>query len=332
MTVLSSLALLRPAAVPIPEALRNRTGWRAVCELPNTSPADMAIQTGRAALTASGVAPGDIRWALHAGSGYQGPMGWPVHHHIKRGVVGHAGNAFELKQYCAAGLTSWLVAAGLQAGSATGAIVCTGADNWSWGDRFAVLRAVGGEPHSDAAHAVVLTTDHGFADILGTGTASHPDTVDQWKTRESFSEHASMDDYQASYRRAVAAAGADAARNWVRVLASATRAALTDAGLSPQYVTHFVPHGSGSGEPYRTLAKKMALPWSESLHEHQLGQGYLGVSTHAAGLVRCCEMGLAVDSIVLLLAAEYQLSATAVVLRIRRAPAVQTEGDLKVVA
>ncbi|MHA3023897.1 hypothetical protein ACXPWS_26950 [Mycobacterium sp. BMJ-28] len=292
----------------------------------------MAIQAGRAAVTASGVDPGDIRWALHAGSGYQGPMGWPVHHHIKLGVVGHAGNALELKQYCAAGLTSWLVAAGLQAGSDAGAIVCTGADNWSWGDRFAVLRAVGGEPHSDVAHAAVLTTDHGFADILGTGTASHPETVDLWKTRDRFSDHASMDDYQASYRRAVAAADVDTAGNWVRVLATATRTALTGAGVSPQYVTHFVPHGSGSGEPYRTLAKKMALPWSESLHEHQMGLGYLGVSSHAAGLIWCCETGLVADSIVLLLAAEYQLSATAVVLRIRRTPGVKAEGDLKVVA
>lgn len=332
MTALSALALLLPAPVPIPAAVRNTSGWHGVCELPDRSPAEMAIHAGRAAVLASGVDAGDVGWALHAGSGYQGPMGWPAHHHIKQGVLGHSGNAMELKQYCAAGLTSWLVAAGLQAGTAAGAVVCTGADNWSWGDRFAALRSVGGEPFSDVAHAALLTTTGGFADILGTGTASQPGTVDLWRTRDGFAEHASMDDYQASYRRAVSAVDADSARNWVRVLATAARAALVNAGVSPQYVTHFVPHGSGSGEPYRMLARKMALPWSESLHEYQLQQGYLAASTQAAGLVRCCETGLAADSIVLLLAAEYQVSATAVVLRMRRAPSVQTDGDLKVVA
>jgi hypothetical protein len=98
-------------------------------------------------------------------------------------------------------------------------------------------------------------------------------------------------------------------------------------------VTHFVPHSSTSGEPYRFVAKAVGLPWAESLYQNNLDHGYLGVSTEVAGLVQLAESGeLQADSIVLLLAAEYQLSATAVVLHIIRPPAVSVDGVVRIAA
>ncbi|WP_229480400.1 hypothetical protein [Mycolicibacterium mageritense] len=298
---------------------------------PGRSPVDMAVQAGRAAISASAVSSTDVRWTLHAGSGYQGPMGWPIHHGIQHGIVGNVGNALEVKQYCAAGLTTWIMASSMLSGD-DGAVVCTGADNWSWGDRYATSRAAGGEPFSDVAHAVVLTGGDGFADILGYGTASCPGQARVWQTRESFWENASLDDYRAAYERAVAAHRPEDARDSLRMLVRAVRSALSAAALSPQYITHFIPHGTGSGEPYRTLADKIGLPWSEALYDYQVAQGYLAVSTQVAGLIHCAETGLKADSIVLLVAAEYQLSATAVVLRIRRTPQVSGDGDVRVMA
>jgi 3-oxoacyl-[acyl-carrier-protein] synthase-3 len=117
------------------------------------------------------------------------------------------------------------------------------------------------------------------------------------------------------------------------MFACAVKAALAEARLSPQYVTHFVPQGSDSGQPFRLLAKVMGLPWSPELHEHNLDHGYLGVSTQADGLVHLAQMGgLTTDSIVLLLAAEYQLSATAIVLRVIRPPHVSVDGMTRVIA
>ncbi|MGV0743842.1 hypothetical protein [Mycolicibacterium sp. XJ870] len=268
-----------------------------------------------------------MAWVVHGGSGYQGSVGWPIHHHIQHGIIGSNGNAFEIRQLCAGGLTAWLVAEGLVRSG--GAVVCTGADNWSWGDRFATARSIGGEPFSDAAHASVLSASGGFAKILGTGTASRPEQSQPWRTRNEFWEHATMSDFRDTVARVASSRTHDAARDSFDMLIGAVTAALKNAQISPQYVTHFVPHGTGSGEPYRSLARAIDVPWSELLYENGLEHGYLGVSTQAAGLMSLARAGnLAADSIVLLVASEYQLSATAVVLHIVRTPTVSTIGQI----
>ncbi len=326
MAIVESVGLLLPAPRPTnPEEVASAPAWRAVCEFPQRSPAEMAIQVGRATLAAAGSAPSDIEWVIHCGSGYQGSAGWPVHHHIQDGIVGRRGNAFELRQYCAGGLTSWMIADPMA--SAGGPVVCTGADNWSWDDRCATSRSVGGEPFSDVAHATVISAGGGFAKILGTASASCPEQSGPWRTREAFWEHAGRDDFRAAYSRAVGYRTPDANRDSFHMLVRAVTKALTESHLSPQYVTHFVPHGSASGEPYRSVAKAVGLPWDESLHQNNLDHGYLGVSTEAAGLIQLAESAeLRSDSIVLLLAAEYQLSATAVILGIIRPPVVSVDG------
>lgn len=332
MAYLQSLALLLPASrrvleSEVPAAAR----WRGVCEYPGFAPAAMAVNVGRSALLASGRPPEEVQWVLHCGSGPQGSAGWPVHHSIQNGVVGANGNALEVRQYCSGGLTSWLLASRLLVGD--GAVLCTGADNWSWDDRFVAARSLGGEPFSDVAHAAVISQDHGFAKIIGVGNASCQGQAEAWQTREAFWEHATLKHYGDAYARAVALRTEAMARDSFQMLSRAVTSALADARMSPQYVTHFVPHGSGSGEPYRALAKALDLPWSTSLYEHNLDRGYLGVSTQVAGLIHLVESGqLADDAIVLLLAAEYQLSATAIVVSIRYRPTLSRSGLVEVAA
>lgn len=317
--------LLPPSRPTRCEEVAGAPQWRAVCEYLHGCPADMAIQVGRATLAAAGSAPVDIGWVIHCGSSYQGSAGWPVHHHIQDGIVGRHGNALELRQYCAGGLTSWMMADPIT--SAGGAVLCTGADNWSWDDRFVVSRSVGGVPFSDVAHAAVISPRAGFAKILASATASCPDQSDSWLTREAFWEHTARADYRAAYSRAVDSRTSDANRDSFGMLIQAVTTALSQGHLSPQYVTHFVPHSSDSGEPYRSVAKVVGLPWDESLHQNNLDHGYLGVSVPMAGLMRLAESGeLQADSIVLLLATEYQLSATAIVLHIIRPPVVCVDG------
>ena len=291
----------------------------------------MAIEVGRAALAAAALPPAEVEWLIHSGSGYQGSAGWPVHHHIQHAVIGQHGNAMEVRQYCTGGLTSWLIADRFAASGS--AVISTGADNWSWDDRFAASRSVGGEPFADAAHAAVLSARGGFAKILGSASASCAEQAGQWQTREAFWEHATMADFSDTFARVVASRTPAAARDSFEMLVHAATAALKDAQVTPQYVTHFVPHGSGSGEPYRSLASSIDLPWAEALHQNNLDNGYLGVSTQAAGLVHLAKTGsLSADSIVLLLAAEYQLGATAIVLRIVRPPTVSIDGPVVTVA
>lgn len=93
------------------------------------------------------------------------------------------------------------------------------------------------------------------------------------------------------------------------------------------FIESIGPHGSGSEEPYRSIAKAVGPPWPELLRDNNLGHGYVGVTTHLAETVQLHQ-----DSIVLLLAAEYQLSATAVLLGVIRRPPVSVDGQTRIAA
>ena len=138
-----------------------------------------------------------------------------------------------------------------------------------------------------------------------------------------------MADFRTTFSRVAGSRTPAAARDSFDMMVHAAATAMKESQISSQYVTHFVPHSSRSGEPYRSVAKVLDLPWAESLHQNNLDNGYLGVSTQAAGLTDLAKTrSLTRDSIVLLLAAEYQLSATAIVLRITCPPAVSIDGPI----
>jgi 3-oxoacyl-[acyl-carrier-protein] synthase-3 len=332
VTSLQSVAILRPAPRPIEGGeVSPDCQWRAVCEYPGSSPAEMAVQAGKAAFAAADARVDHVQWLVHAGVGPQGSQGWPVHHHIQNGIVGCHGNALEMKQNCAGGLTSWLLGARLL--DKAGYAICTGADNWSWSDRFANAKTVGGEPFSDAANATVISHGGGFAKLMGSGTASCPGLADDWRMHETFWENTNSDDFHRTYARATTGRSLDSIRESLRMFICAIRAALADAKLSAQYVTHFVPPASDSGQPFQSLANLTGLPWSNELQQHNLDHGYLGVSTPADGLVYLTQTGsLRTDSIVMLLAAEYELSATAIVLQVVRPPRHSMDGLIQVIA
>ena len=332
MPLLRSVTVLEPQARRVTAAeVAGAPHWRSVCELPDGQPADMAVDCGRAAVAAAKVDVSQVDWLLHSGSGPQAAVGWPVHHHIRERVLGSHGDAFEVRQYCATGLTNWMLASHLVADGRS--IICTGADNWSWGDRFVRTRSNGGRPFADVAHAAVIDDREGFGAFRGSGTTSQSGQADLWRTRSAFWEAPREADLARAYGRAYEARTPESDVGYVRMLAHAVTTALTASHLSPQYVTHFVPPMSGSGEPFRTLAKTMDLPWSDELHQHGLETGYPGVSTQAAGLVALAESkGLPQDSIVLLLAAEYQVSATAVVLDVVRAPLISVIDGIRMLA
>jgi 3-oxoacyl-[acyl-carrier-protein] synthase III len=332
MASLRSLAVRRTAPRPVnPGEVAPESGWRGVCEDPGRHPAHMAIEAGHSALAVSGASAAEVEWVLHCGSGPQGGRGWPVHHHIQNALVGGNGNALEVKQNCAGGLTSWLIGSRLVGTS--GVAVSTGADNWSWSDRFVNSRQLGGEPMSDAAHAVVLGGGGGFATILGSGSASRAAGGDDWRTRDAYWEATRTEDFHGAYARATTARTEESMKDSFGMFVRAMRAALTSARVSPQYVTHFVPQGSGSGQPYRALAKVVGVPWLPALHEHGLDHGYFGVSAQAEGLICLTEQGeLHADAIVLLLASEYQVAATAVVLAVHRRPRLATSDLLRTIS
>lgn len=323
------MTFLRSASVllPVPRAatateVAGAPQWLGVCEYPGHTPAEMAIDVGSAALAAAHALPDQVRWVVHAGAGVQGPLGWPLHRHIQHGIVGANGNALELRQHCSGGLASWVVAGGLLTDDA-GVVVCTGADNWSFGGRFVSSASTWGEPYSDVAHAEVLSSSEGFAMVLGTGTASLPDRAEQWQLRENYWEHPTLADYATTYARVCSESTLRSAGQTYRMVTEAVESALADADIDPADVTHFIPHPTETGQPYLQIARTMGLPWSDLLYRYHLAHGYLSVSAGTAALIRLAELELLEEgNIVLMAAAELQLSSTVVVLQVTRRPAL----------
>ena len=326
---LSAVSVLLPEAIPVSEEVASAPEWRAVCQAPGRTPVDMAIEAGRPAVENCDIEPQRFDWLIHAGSGPQGTRSWPAHHAIQSALLGSYGNAFEVRQFCAGGLSSWVLAERMRLSDR--AIVCTAADNWSWTDRFAVSRKDGGEPGADLASAAVIGP-HGFARLLGSGNASYPDLAETWYTDDRYWELQPNEEFRAVYARALSGHTVRSVAAIVEMIRSAIRCALDDAEVAPSEVTHFVAPSSRTGEPYRRLAGKIGLPWSDDLYRFHLEHGYLSVSSQTAALARLAEAGsLTAGSTVLLTATEYNVSTTAMLLRITRSPEVATQDHVTIV-
>lgn len=317
---LSAVSVLLPEAIPVSDEVASVPEWRAVCQDPGRTPVDMAIEAGRPAVENCSIEPDRFDWVIHTGSGPQGTRSWPAHHAIQAALLGSYGNAFEVRQFCAGGLSSWVLAQRLR--HSERAVVCTAADNWSWTDRFAVSRKHRGEPGSDLASAAVIGPD-GFAQILGAGNASCPEHAEAWFSDDRYWELQPNEEFRAVYARALSSQTSSSVSASIKMVANAIRLALDDAEVSPSEVTHFVAPSSRSGQPFRHVARRIGLPWSDDLYRFHLEHGYLSVSAQAAALVSLGKAGaLRVGSTVLLTATEYNVSATALVLRITRPPDV----------
>ena len=302
------------------EEVASAPEWRSVCQDPGRTPVDMAIESGRPAVENCRIEPDRFDWLIHTGSGPQGTRSWPAHHAIQSALLGSNGNALEGRQFCAGGLSSWLLADRLRDGDR--AVVCTAADNWSWTDRFAVSRGSGGEPGADLASAAVIGP-HGFAQILGSGNASCPEHAEAWRSDDRYWELQPNEEFSDVYARATASQTASSVAALIAMIRNAILLALDDAGVAPSEVTHFAAPSSRTGQPYRHLARTIGLPWSDDLYRFHLEHGYLSVSAQAAVLVRLADAeALTPGSIVLLAATEYNVSTTAMVLRITRSPKV----------
>jgi 3-oxoacyl-[acyl-carrier-protein] synthase III len=316
---LSAVTVLLPEAIPVSEEeVASAPEWRAVCQYPGSTPIEMAIEAGRPAVENCGIEPDRFDWLIHAGSGPQSTRAWPAHHAIQSALLGSHGNAFEVRQFCAGGLSSWVLAQRMRDGDR--AIMCTAADNWSWTDRFAVSRNTFGEPGADLASAAVIGPN-GFAQIVGSGSASCPDHAQMWYSDDRYWELQPNEEFRAVYAQAVHSQTRSTMSALVKMVDRAIRSALDDAKVQPSEVTHFVAPGSRFGQPYRHLARVIGLPWNNDLHRFHLEHGYLSVSGPAATLVNLAKAGaLTAGSTVLLTATEYNVSTTALVLRVTRSP------------
>ncbi|MEO3977549.1 ketoacyl-ACP synthase III family protein [Streptomyces sp. CAU 1734] len=136
------------------------------------APPDMAVHAATTALKRSGLDPATVRLLLHNYVWFQGQTMWPVASYIADHAVHTGVPAFEVKQECAAAISSLDLAARHLAGeSGEAAAVITTAD------RFAPplihrWSAEAGLVYGDGGTALVLSNQGGFARVLSTAIRS----------------------------------------------------------------------------------------------------------------------------------------------------------------
>lgn len=140
-----------------------------------TPPPEMALAAGQEALKRCGRDPADLAMLLYCSSWYQGPEGWLPHSYLQRHLVGGEVPATEVRQGCNGVFTALeLGASVLRAEPGREAVMIVAADNfgtplmdrWRMGPGY-----IGG----DAASAVVLTKEPGFARLLSVCSVTVPE-------------------------------------------------------------------------------------------------------------------------------------------------------------
>ncbi|MGI5229691.1 ketoacyl-ACP synthase III family protein [Actinoallomurus sp. CA-142502] len=131
---------------------------------------EMALRAARTAVARSGRSPTELDLLLYTSTWHQGPEGWPPQSYVQRHLVGDGVLSTQLKQGCNGMFTALELAASYLRGGHRAALLVT-ADNYGTPlvDRWRMLP---GAVAGDAASAVVLDTEAGFARLASVCTAS----------------------------------------------------------------------------------------------------------------------------------------------------------------
>ncbi|GLY75595.1 ketoacyl-ACP synthase III family protein [Actinoallomurus iriomotensis] len=131
---------------------------------------EMALRAARTAVARSGRSPTELDLLLYTSTWHQGPEGWPPQSYVQRHLVGDGVLSTQLKQGCNGMFTALELAASYLRGGHRAALLVT-ADNYGTPlvDRWRMLP---GAVAGDAASAVVLDTEGGFARLASVCTAS----------------------------------------------------------------------------------------------------------------------------------------------------------------
>ncbi|MEV6810539.1 ketoacyl-ACP synthase III family protein [Micromonospora sp. NPDC051296] len=136
---------------------------------------EMALRAAQDALKTSELSRGDIDLLLYAAAWHQGPEGWIAHSYLQHYLLGGVARASEIRQGCNGMFTMLELAASyLKAAPERKAAMLVAADNYGTPllDRW---RTNLGFILGDAASAVVLSTESGFAELLSVCSITVPE-------------------------------------------------------------------------------------------------------------------------------------------------------------
>ncbi len=167
---IKGLGVCLPPAVPT-----DLHGFTSVTIGDDTSAPELALRAAQEAFKRCGEQPQDISLLLYTGTWHQGPDGWQPQYYLQRYLVGDEVLALQI-QHGRNGVFSALelAAAHVTAGTGRSDALVVAADNFG---TPLVDRWTAGSGHvlGDAAGAVVLTKEPGFAALLSVGSLTLPE-------------------------------------------------------------------------------------------------------------------------------------------------------------
>jgi len=178
---LSGLGVFLPDTVSIESAIKKDRysasdvelhGWTGLAVAGDIPAPEMALRASRTALERCGLDPGAIGLLLYADCWHQGPDGWVPQSYLQHYLLGGDLLAVEVRNACNGALSALELASScLSADSGRQAALIVASDNfgtplvdrWNPGPGFLT---------GDAAAAMVITTEPGFAQVLSAHSAT----------------------------------------------------------------------------------------------------------------------------------------------------------------
>jgi len=298
---LSGLGVFLPDTVSVESALKNSPhsasdveshGWTGLAVAGDIPAPEMALRASRAALERCGLDPGRVDLLLYAHSWHQGPDGWLPQSYLQHYLLGGDLLAVEVGNGCNGALSALELASGyLNADSGRQAALIVASDNfgtplvdrWNPGPAFLV---------GDAAAAMVITTEPGFAQVLSAhsttiaeaeefhrcGEPMFPPTVTLGRAFNPSSR------FEAFQKRLMGKLNWDLAAEFQKKPYECIQRTLSDADIQLRDVARAVITHCSRDEAEVQFMAALRLPLSKSTWEYGTTVGHLGTADHMVSL------------------------------------------------
>ncbi len=310
-----------------------KAGWTGTAVAGDISAPDMAVIATKEALSRSRYSGEDLALILYGGSGMQGIPGWPAHHYVQRRAIGGTAPAVGLEAGCNSTLFGLSLAAGyLSLLPASRAALIAGADNWGSPefDRYGYADGASDRASilGDAASAVIVSNETGFARVESLVNASLPDFEGlcrlpgpRFPLHFDLATAADVAARTRSFIRRYPEKLPKLMGDFIRTRRDLIDTALADAEIGMSDVRRVTHVFSGTGRYIEALLAPFGKPSEAGMLDYGRGLGHLSASDHPAALTHLIVTGqLGVGDRVLMVNNGTGMSLTVGVIRIESIP------------
>jgi 3-oxoacyl-[acyl-carrier-protein] synthase III len=267
-------------------------GWTGFAVAGDIPAPEMALRATRAALERCALDPGGIGLLLYTDCWHQGPDGWPPQSYLQHYLLGGDLLAVEVRNGCNGALSALELASrclNADSGPETALIVASDnfgtplVDRWNPGPSFI---------SGDAAAAMIITTEPGFAQVLSAHSATISEAEELHRCGEpmfpptvtlgrGFDPTAR---FEAFHKQLRGAPNWDLAALFQKKPEECVRQTLSEAGIDLKDVARVLITHCSKDEAEAQFMGVLRLPLSSSTWEYGRTVGHLGAADHLVSL------------------------------------------------